>query len=83
MATARADFGLFELDGCMYAAGGYNGDDGAIAEVEMYDPISASWSAVSSMNQKRFAFGCCTGTLEMNLFDSIIAKAEARRSAVA
>ena len=74
MLTARSSFGLFVLDGCMYAAGGWS-NMGYIAEVEKYDPGSDSWSAVSSLNEARVYFACCAVPREVNLFDAMIAKA--------
>ena len=81
MSRSRYSFGLFVLGGCMYAAGGY----GAEQLVEKYDPDTNSWTDVSPMlgNGRRLFCAQSVTTraeiVEENLFDSLVAKAEADR----
>ena len=82
MSTARASFGVFVLGGCMYAAGG---SSEAEQSVEKYDPSTDSWSDVNPMlgeGRVRFCAQSVTTRAEVaeeNLFDNLIAKAEAER----
>jgi len=79
--VSRADFGLFVLGRRMFAAGGENTQQ----SVEKYDPDTDSWSDVSPMlgNGRRwFCSHSVTSRAEIvegNLFDMLIAKAEAGR----
>ena len=81
MSTARENFGVFVLGGCMYAAGGVETDQSA----EKYDPDTDSWSDVSPMRGNGRRWFCVQSVTTMaeiaeeNLFDNLIAKAEAGR----
>ena len=73
-----ANVRVFLLGGCMYAAGGYEEQS-----VEKYDPDTDNWSDVSSMlgnGRRLFCAQSVTTRAEIaeeNLFDMLIAKAEA------
>jgi len=81
MSTARTGFVLFVLGGCMYAAGGAETEQSA----EKYDPDTDSWSDVSPMRGNGRRLFCAQSVTtraeiaEENLFDNLIAKAEAGR----
>ena len=76
-----AHVGLFVLGGCMYAAGG----PGTEQTMEKYDPGTDSWSDASPMlggGRQGFCAQSVTTRAEIveeNLFDNLIAKAEAGR----
>ena len=76
MSTARAFLGSYPLGGCLYAAGGYGGHN-YLNTVEKYDPDTDSWSAVGAMGHIRSGFCAQSMKLEVNLFDALIARAEA------
>ena len=44
--------------------------------VEKYDPSTKSWSAACAMSQSRNSLCAQSLTLEVNLFDALIARAE-------
>ncbi len=52
MLTGRADFGLSEVNGKMYAIGGYPG----LNMTEEYDPQTDSWTTKTAMPTARFNF---------------------------
>jgi kelch-like protein 17 (actinfilin) len=79
MATGRAQHGTFVLNGCIYAVGGLDENRIALASMEKYDPATDSWSAVKPMHQARKRLGVESMKVEVNLFDSLIAKAVTRR----
>ena len=51
------------------AAGG-NGNTG-----EKYEPEFDRWSAVASMTTPRYYFGACALTLQVDVFDAMVARA--------
>jgi hypothetical protein len=83
MCTARSAFGAFVLGGSLYAVGGWFGH-GELASAERYSVATDSWSEVCDMAlvEGRHSFGLvATGTAgEVNLFDSLMAKAKRSRS---
>jgi hypothetical protein len=71
------DYGAsFALGGCVYAAGGIR----SASSLERYNVASDTWTAVADMLEGRDGFravvlGCAGPTEELDLFDSLIAKA--------
>lgn len=71
MPTARYGFGIVELNGLLYAAGGYNAN--GVKTLEVYKPESNTWQTLTSMptgrgflvvakaNDKIYAIGGITG----------------------
>jgi hypothetical protein len=76
MSVARSTFGSFLLGGNIYAVGGYDGEN-SLSSMERYSVASDSWSEVDGgkLGHKRFCFGAAVVGLEVDLFDSLIAKA--------
>eukprot|EP00470_Lotharella_oceanica_P000289 CAMPEP_0170171144 /NCGR_PEP_ID=MMETSP0040_2-20121228/4246_1 /TAXON_ID=641309 /ORGANISM="Lotharella oceanica, Strain CCMP622" /LENGTH=309 /DNA_ID=CAMNT_0010411017 /DNA_START=349 /DNA_END=1278 /DNA_ORIENTATION=- len=54
--TRRCDAGVTILGGCLYVAGGFNGD-AFINKVERCDIKTGKWSVVAPMNENRSGFG--------------------------
>lgn len=81
MSRRRGRFGMCVLGGCMYAAG----KRGREQTMGKYDPDTDSWSDVSPMlggGRKTFCAQSVTTRAEIveeNVFDSLVAKAEAGR----
>jgi hypothetical protein len=70
----------FVLGGCLYAAGGAAGG----VDVEIYDTATNTWAAMANMLVGRFYSGAVTigssgPAEELDLFDSLLAKACSRR----
>jgi N-acetylneuraminic acid mutarotase len=83
---ARTGFATFVLGGSIHAVGGSDGQsrhgsDGvdALTSMERYCVASDSWSEVSDLNTARDAFGAIVVGLEVDFFDSLIAKAKRRK----
>jgi len=78
MSTALEGCGSYPLGGCFYAAGGHDGHN-YLNTVEKYDPSTDSWSAVRAMGHVRNSLRSSAQSmkLEVNLFDALIARAEA------
>ncbi len=55
MPTPRVELGLVTINGKIYAIGGGN-TSGALSKVEMYDPITNTWTIKSRSNRH---FGGC------------------------
>lgn len=53
MPTARYDFGLVELNGKLYAIGGFNNEGYHLNLVEEYDPKTDTWTQKASMKIRR------------------------------
>jgi len=77
MSTSRSTCGSYTLGGCLYAAGGYNGQNYWLSSVEKYDPGTDSWSIDCAMGHRRRGLRAQSVELEVNLFDALIARAEA------
>jgi hypothetical protein len=77
MSVARTSLRSFVLGGSIYAVGGYGGGK-RLSSMERYSVASDSWSEVlgGEIGQKRSTFGALVVRLEMDLFDSLIAKAK-------
>ena len=43
MSTVRSCHSAAVLDGKLYVAGGYDGDDNDLSSVERYDPATNTW----------------------------------------
>jgi N-acetylneuraminic acid mutarotase len=75
MLAARSAFSSFVLNGNVHVAGGW--DRGrSLSSVERYDAVSDTWTEMSAMTQARYKISAHTMRLDMNLFDSLILKAE-------
>ena len=57
MNTLRSRVGVAVLNGCLYAVGGFDGNE-RLNTVEKFDPVTKIWSVVAPMNRKRSAVGC-------------------------
>jgi hypothetical protein len=77
MSVARKSLGSFVLGKSIYAVGGY-GEGKRLSSTERYSVASDSWSEVlgGEMGQTRDCLGALVVRLEMDLFDSLIAKAK-------
>jgi non-specific serine/threonine protein kinase len=77
MSVARSTFGSFVLGGNIYAVGGFDGDD-SLFSMERYSVASDSWSEVigGELGTARILFGGAVVRLEVDLFDSLIARAK-------
>jgi N-acetylneuraminic acid mutarotase len=77
MSVARTLLGSFVLGGSIYAVGGYGGGK-RLSSMERYSVALDSWSEVlgGDLGQKRSTFGALVVRLEMDLFDSLIAKSK-------
>jgi hypothetical protein len=77
MSVARSMFGSFVLGGSIYAVGGFGGGRG-FSSMERYSLASDRWSKVigGELNTVRECFGALVVRLEMDLFESLIAKAK-------
>jgi hypothetical protein len=69
------------LGGSIYAVGGFDGED-RLSSMELYSVASDSWSEVNGweLGAARRRFGVHVMRLEMNLFDSLIAKVKSKGS---
>ncbi|KAF8399938.1 hypothetical protein HHK36_015809 [Tetracentron sinense] len=60
MNVARYDFACAEVDGMVYAVGGYGTDGESLSSAEVYDPDNNQWTLIESLRRPRwgcFAFG--------------------------
>jgi hypothetical protein len=75
MSIARGICGAFVLGGSIYAVGGFDGED-RLSSMERYSVALDSWSEVDGgeLGTARSYFGALAVRLEMDLFDSLIAK---------
>jgi N-acetylneuraminic acid mutarotase len=80
MSVARTVLGSFVMGGSIYAVGGY-GIGNSLSSMERDSVVSNSWSEVlgGELSTARYCFGVHVVRLEMNLFDSLIAKAKNER----
>lgn len=58
MHSCRSRVGVAVLNGQLYAAGGYDGNERQNT-VEVYSPDNNQWNYVTAMGAKRSALGCC------------------------
>jgi hypothetical protein len=77
MSGPRMALGSFVLGGSIYAVGGSDGDD-RLSSMEHYSVASDSWSAVDAgeLGTARSSFCVHVMQLEVDLFDSLIARAK-------
>jgi N-acetylneuraminic acid mutarotase len=79
MLIARSKLQTFVLGGSIYAIGGWNVPGQRLKSVERYDATSDTWVEVSNMAMGvgRSSFGAVVmgGPQEVDLFDSLVAKA--------
>ncbi|CAM8916081.1 unnamed protein product [Rhodiola kirilowii] len=66
MNTPRHDFACAEVNGVVYAVGGYGVEAESLSSAEMYDPETDSWTPVESMRRSRW--GCFAYGLEGKLY---------------
>ncbi|VFQ66837.1 unnamed protein product [Cuscuta campestris] len=60
MNVARYDFACAEVNGMVYAVGGYGTDGESLSCAEMYDPDTNKWTVIESLRRPRwgcFAYG--------------------------
>jgi N-acetylneuraminic acid mutarotase len=77
MTVARRALVTFVLGKSIYAVGGYDGED-LLSSMERYSVASDSWSEVvdGELGTARISFVAAVVRLEVDLFDSLIAKAK-------
>jgi hypothetical protein len=78
MLSARTSLGSFVLGGSIYAVGGFDDGGNVLSSMERYSVASDSWSEVlgGGLGQTRDCVGALVVLLEVDLFDSLIAKAK-------
>ncbi|KAI5573017.1 hypothetical protein BDE02_10G050700 [Populus trichocarpa] len=59
MNVARYDFACAEVNGKVYAAGGYGTDRDSLSSVEMYDPETDRWTLTESLRRPRWGCFAC------------------------
>ncbi|KAJ8758867.1 hypothetical protein K2173_002646 [Erythroxylum novogranatense] len=59
MNVARYDFACAEVDGKIYAVGGYGMDGDSLSSVEVYDPDSDKWTLIESLRRPRWGCFAC------------------------
>jgi N-acetylneuraminic acid mutarotase len=59
MNVARYDFACAEVNGKVYAAGGYGMDGDSLSSVEMYDPDTNTWTMIDSLRRPRWGCFAC------------------------
>ncbi|XP_011041507.1 PREDICTED: F-box/kelch-repeat protein At1g67480-like [Populus euphratica] len=59
MNVARYDFACAEVNGKVYAAGGYGTDRNSLSSVEMYDPETGRWTLIESLRGPRWGCFAC------------------------
>ncbi|XP_068665896.1 F-box/kelch-repeat protein At1g67480-like [Aristolochia californica] len=66
MNVARYDFACAEVDGVVYAVGGFGFDGESLSSAEVYDPDMNEWSLIESLRRPRW--GCFACGLEGKLY---------------
>lgn len=66
MNTARYDFACAEVNGIIYAVGGYGIDGDSLSSAEMYNPDTNRWTLMESLRRPRW--GCFAYGLEGKLY---------------
>ncbi|KAJ9176204.1 hypothetical protein P3X46_011543 [Hevea brasiliensis] len=59
MNVARYDFACAEVDGRVYAVGGYGIDGDSLSSAEMYDPDTEKWTLIESLRRPRWGCFAC------------------------
>ncbi|CAK7344737.1 unnamed protein product [Dovyalis caffra] len=60
MNIARYDFACAEVNGKVYAAGGYGMDGDSLSSAEMYDPDTNKWILIESLRRPRWGCFACS-----------------------
>jgi hypothetical protein len=78
MSVARSMFRSFVMGASIYAVNGFDGDNRRVFPMERYSVVLDKWSVVlgGKMGTARIFFGALVVRLEVDLFDSLIAKAK-------
>ncbi|KAG9446169.1 hypothetical protein H6P81_012297 [Aristolochia fimbriata] len=66
MNVARYEFACAEVDGLVYAVGGFGSDGESLSSAEVYDPDKNEWSLIESLRRPRW--GCFACGLEGKLY---------------
>ncbi|XP_043688458.1 F-box/kelch-repeat protein At1g67480-like [Telopea speciosissima] len=66
MNVARYDFAYTEVDGKVYAVGGYGADSESLSSAEVYDPYKNEWTLIESLRCPRW--GCFACGLQGKLY---------------
>ncbi|KAJ4834053.1 hypothetical protein Tsubulata_017217 [Turnera subulata] len=66
MNVARYDFACAEVNGKVYAVGGFGADGDGLSSVEMYDPETQKWTLMDSLRRPRW--GCFACGIEGKLY---------------
>ncbi|GMH20780.1 hypothetical protein Nepgr_022622 [Nepenthes gracilis] len=59
MNVARYDFACAEVDGMVYAAGGYGVDGESLSSAEVYNPDTDKWTLIESLRRPRWGCFAC------------------------
>ncbi|XP_019464354.1 PREDICTED: F-box/kelch-repeat protein At1g67480-like [Lupinus angustifolius] len=59
MNVARYDFACAEVNGLVYAVGGYGVDGNSLASAEVYDPDTDKWTLIESLRRPRYGCFAC------------------------
>ncbi|XP_010250761.1 PREDICTED: F-box/kelch-repeat protein At1g67480 [Nelumbo nucifera] len=59
MNVARYDFACAEVDGMVYAVGGYGADGESLSSAEVYDPDKNEWELIESLRRPRWGCFAC------------------------
>ncbi|KAL5973037.1 hypothetical protein ACLOJK_039844 [Asimina triloba] len=59
MNVARYDFACAEVDGMVYAVGGYGADGQSLSCAEVYDPEKNAWTLIESLRRPRWGCFAC------------------------
>ncbi|KAG0458037.1 hypothetical protein HPP92_022954 [Vanilla planifolia] len=66
MQVARYDFACTEVNGLIYAVGGYGFDGDSLSSAEVYDPDKNIWTLIESLRRPRY--GCFACSFEGKLY---------------
>lgn len=59
MNVARYDFACAEVNGLVYAVGGYGADGESLSSAEVYDPDASKWTLIESLRRPRWGCFAC------------------------
>ncbi|KAF7813613.1 F-box/kelch-repeat protein [Senna tora] len=59
MNVARHDFACAEVNGLVYAVGGYGADGASLSSAEVYDPDAAKWTLIENLRRPRWGCFAC------------------------